>query len=358
MMKKTAMALSFTTAFLSIPALADVEGIPNLNHVFLIMMENHSYAEVLNNAPTTPYLNSLANSAGNAVNYSTNIHPSLPNYMEVVAGSTYNIVGDPFPKWRGTPAAQADGINNSPVAPLTSLSIADQLNGAGKTWKSYQESLPMTGALNINVNPGGAGGDLYAVKHNPLAYFASVQNDPNINNLIVPDTQLQTDLNNNDVPNLSFIAPNQCNDMHGYTDGPCAGFTDAQILANGDAKVHSLVNQITGSSVWHTGKNAIIVVWDENDSETGPSHIAAIVKTSYNTHSILDGTAYTHDSLLRTLEDGLLGGTSSLSYLNNAANASAMTTLFAAPVPEPETYAMLLAGLGLMGFISRRRKTA
>ena len=27
-------------------------------------------------------------------------------------------------------------------------------------------------------------------------------------------------------------------------------------------------------------------------------------------------------------------------------------------VPEPETYAMLLAGLGLMGFMSRRRKTA
>jgi hypothetical protein len=27
-------------------------------------------------------------------------------------------------------------------------------------------------------------------------------------------------------------------------------------------------------------------------------------------------------------------------------------------VPEPETYAMLLAGLGLMGFIARRRKTA
>lgn len=27
-----------------------------------------------------------------------------------------------------------------------------------------------------------------------------------------------------------------------------------------------------------------------------------------------------------------------------------------APVPEPETYAMLLAGLGLMGFMTRRRK--
>ncbi|RFP19574.1 PEP-CTERM sorting domain-containing protein [Duganella sp. BJB475] len=29
-----------------------------------------------------------------------------------------------------------------------------------------------------------------------------------------------------------------------------------------------------------------------------------------------------------------------------------------APVPEPETYAMLLAGLGLMGVVARRRKSA
>lgn len=32
--------------------------------------------------------------------------------------------------------------------------------------------------------------------------------------------------------------------------------------------------------------------------------------------------------------------------------------LSAAPVPEPETYAMLLAGLGVMGAIARRRKQA
>jgi len=31
-------------------------------------------------------------------------------------------------------------------------------------------------------------------------------------------------------------------------------------------------------------------------------------------------------------------------------------TLVAAPVPEPETYAMLLAGLGLLGFVARRRQ--
>lgn len=31
-------------------------------------------------------------------------------------------------------------------------------------------------------------------------------------------------------------------------------------------------------------------------------------------------------------------------------------TMVSAPVPEPETYAMMLAGLGLMGYVARRRK--
>jgi hypothetical protein len=43
---------------------------------------------------------------------------------------------------------------------------------------------------------------------------------------------------------------------------------------------------------------------------------------------------------------GLLGG-----GYNGAISVAAVT-----PVPEPETYAMLLAGLGVMGFIARRRK--
>jgi hypothetical protein len=30
--------------------------------------------------------------------------------------------------------------------------------------------------------------------------------------------------------------------------------------------------------------------------------------------------------------------------------------VYATPVPEPETYAMMLAGLGALGFLARRRK--
>ncbi|MDN5836273.1 MAG: FxDxF family PEP-CTERM protein, partial [Nitrosospira sp.] len=37
-------------------------------------------------------------------------------------------------------------------------------------------------------------------------------------------------------------------------------------------------------------------------------------------------------------------------------NLSITTSLNLAPVPEPETYAMFMAGLGLMGFMARRRQ--
>jgi hypothetical protein len=48
---------------------------------------------------------------------------------------------------------------------------------------------------------------------------------------------------------------------------------------------------------------------------------------------------------------------SGISYLAIANEVSNTTTLYSlAPVPEPETYAMLLAGLGLLGFSARRRK--
>src|SRR3989304_3847731 len=48
---------------------------------------------------------------------------------------------------------------------------------------------------------------------------------------------------------------------------------------------------------------------------------------------------------------GTLTATSGLHGV--AINFNPTTT---APIPEPETYAMMLAGLGLMGFVARRRK--
>jgi hypothetical protein len=60
------------------------------------------------------------------------------------------------------------------------------------------------------------------------------------------------------------------------------------------------------------------------------------------------GFTFTAASALTTLEFRHAPAGENYSFLNDAA-------VFAVPVPEPETYAMLLAGLGLVGFAARRR---
>ena len=39
-----------------------------------------------------------------------------------------------------------------------------------------------------------------------------------------------------------------------------------------------------------------------------------------------------------------------------AASFGGAMMMMAAPVPEPETYGMMLAGLGVLGYLARRRK--
>jgi hypothetical protein len=57
--------------------------------------------------------------------------------------------------------------------------------------------------------------------------------------------------------------------------------------------------------------------------------------------------------------EGLAAGSYALSFLgfSNAGGAyGGVVSAVSTPVPEPETYAMLLAGLGMIGFMVRRRR--
>ena len=189
-------------------------GIPHLDHVFVIMMENHSYGQVIGN-PAMPFINSQIKSG--EVNLATNYfavgHPSLTNYLEIVGGSNFGVRSDNSPDWHnrtcqtnlqtgiinadndsgaapypiesnnicpisgtGTDAiteavdtwnetappvfnylANIDGIQSVPAAKNTSgKTIADQLTRVGLTWKSYQESLPIAGADGIDDSNGTA----------------------------------------------------------------------------------------------------------------------------------------------------------------------------------------------------------
>ena len=387
------------------------KGVPSLDHVFVIMMENHGYGQILNN-PNAPYINSYAQSANLATNYFGIAHPSLTNYLETVGGSNFGVLDDNSPDWHnasclpnlatgttsgeststpicpiagsGTEAAtpaldcsnevsgppcemNLDGVMSYPASTtVLGITIADQLANAGKTWKSYQENLPQVGADNVNysdgnftnltdftqinpqLNPPLTNSDivqLYAVKHNPFAYFQNVQEGANplvsLAQMAAFDGNggLWWDLATGKLPALSFIAPNQCNDQHGRgngtafcnfdpnDDGMQDGLNPALIIL-GDQAVQKIVNAIHASPVWKKGKNAIVVTWDENDYSVQPitNQVMTIVDTNYGFHQITSNVFYDHYSLLRTLEGGF-----KLPCLNHACDAStqAMTDLFA-----------------------------
>src|SRR5207244_9989540 len=61
---------------------------PRYEHVITIVLENHSYADVVG---SSPYLNRLAGECGLAATYFAVAHPSLPNYLALTSGSAGGI---------------------------------------------------------------------------------------------------------------------------------------------------------------------------------------------------------------------------------------------------------------------------
>ena len=364
-------------------------------------------------SPSTSFVNSYAKSVNYATNYFAVGHPSLTNYLEIVGGSNFGVRSDNAPDWHnasctpnivglytttdfpasanvcpiagvGTDAATpAIDLSNEcpnptpanptcppglisiegrsiPAAPSTvGKSIGDQLAEHGRRWKSYQESLPATGADGIAYSDGfftdlstippslggsGAFVKLYAAKHNPFVYFKSVQegHDPNnsLANVVGFEGEggLYDDLSSGHLPSLSLISPNQCTDQHGrgnggaqcafdpVTDGSQAGLNPALIYI-GDLTLRTIVAAIHKSPAWSDGRNAIVVVWDENDYSFAPNvnKVLVIVDTNYGVHGVKSDTFYTHFSLTRTLEAAF-----GLPCLNHACDASVsvMSDLF------------------------------
>jgi len=394
MYKLSALVAAALAAAIAGPVLANEgsvpKGIPHYDHVFVIMMENHTYEQVVGN-PTFPFLNSLI--SNNRLNIGTNYyaigHPSLTNYLEIVGGSNFGVRSDNPPDWHDlncrtnletglpnadistlngeapvpvdkspvicpisgtgrdatTPAidtwneinppvfnflAEIDGVRSVPASSdISGKTIADQLVEVGLTWKSYQENLPATGADNINDSNGTATQlttydpteplsptnlppltssallHAYAVKHDPFAYFRSVQDGSlpgsSLANIRPFDGTrgLYADLATGHVPAFSYIVPNQCDDQHGQnnadafcqedqgvtvtigataytgnTFGTQAGLNPGLSL-QADTTLDRIVSAIHASPVWSVGSSAIVIVWDESDYSGVASALAA-----------------------------------------------------------------------------------
>ena len=101
-LKKIALALCLTVCATGLVRAQDHDRkVPHLDHVFVIMMENHYYGQILGNA-NAPFITSYAKTANLATNYFAVGHPSLTNYLEVVGGSNFGILNDDSPDWHNT----------------------------------------------------------------------------------------------------------------------------------------------------------------------------------------------------------------------------------------------------------------
>src|SRR5207245_300831 len=117
-----------------------------VGHVFVVTEENTDYVDVTSSS--MPYLTGLAAQYGLATQYYANTHPSIGNYFELATGQV--LTND-------------DGSSTIENVP----NIVRSLVGAGKTWKSYAESIPNACYL------GGDTGN-YARKHNVFALLSDV----------------------------------------------------------------------------------------------------------------------------------------------------------------------------------------
>ena len=306
-------------------AAAQAATFSHMDHVFVIMMENTAYDDLLSSSNTnTTFIRSLASTYGLETNYFGVTHVSLPNYLAATSGSNWG--------------SNNDDVSQAPL--LDHTNIVDQLEAAGVSWKAYMENLPSPGDT-LTQTPDA----LYVRKHDPFLMYPDVYTNPARADKVVPLTQLGTDLSSGSVPQFVWISPNDCNNMHGGAPScPFAGSpTDANQAAlykDGDTFLKTWVTAIMQSNSW-TGHSAIFVTWDEssfaddppfgpNDITPGPDspilpatpanptsgsggdlaggtaygggHVPMIVIQRNGSRGVTDNTLSDHYSLLQTIE--------------------------------------------------------
>jgi hypothetical protein len=272
--------------------------VPKSDHVVLVMEENQSYSTVIGSA-SMPYLNSLASQYGLATQYYANTHPSIGNYFMLTTGQI---------------VSNNDGLNST----VNVDNIVRHLLTAGKTWKSYAESLPAVGYTGGDVYP-------YARHHNPFSYLSDVANSSVQKLNLVPFSHFSADLANNQLPNYAFVVPNLNHDAHDCPTGP-NGCTDAQKLAVADSWLKNNIGPLLSNAAFQQDGILIILVDESFNTDTahGGGHVAALVIGPKVKKGFKSTVLYQHQNELRTMLDAL-GVTS---YPGSAASAAGMADFF------------------------------
>ncbi len=278
-------------------------GASPVQHVIIILMENEEYSSVIGSS-SAPYENMVASHYAVAGAYFAVSHPSLPDYLALIAGSTFGVTSDCLP-------AQCT---------LNSSSIVTLLQSHGLTWKEYAESMPTNCSQSVSAD------GLYQPKHDPFVYFTGItgtsgtgQTSAYCDSHVVPLSQFWTDLGENALPNYAFITPNNCDDAHSCP------------LSTGDQWLSSVVPRIINSSSFSS--TALFITYDEGSTNSGfgsnaGGQVTCILVSPFAKQGYTSDVQYSHYSLLATVEAifklGSLG--------RNDAGATPMTDIFSQQV--------------------------
>jgi hypothetical protein len=197
-------------------------------------MDENVSENTLSHSTQAPYLHTLAAACGSELLMHAATHPSQPNYMAVTSGSA-------------TAVGAHTGNDN----------LFHQAQVRGDTWRAYEESAPRSCA--------GAAAP-YVTGHNPPFWYTDLRTPTNVCALFDQPLSPALDdaISNDSLPTLSWITPNECNDMHGLAG--CAQ-PSTQRIAAGDDWLADLIPRLTALPSYRSGQTLIVVTWDEGDGK-------------------------------------------------------------------------------------------
>lgn len=211
---------------------------PTVRHVIIVMLENRSYNQVVG-SPAAQYETKLASACGDATETFGATHGSGSNYL-ATSGGQY------------TPSS-VDGCNYSACASHEN-NIYEQLDGAGLTWKAYEESMP-SACDKSSAWP-------YKIGHNPAIFYTGISSakcradDVPVANLTAKSGAFYDDLQNGTLPSVAWVTPNRNNDG----EKPCAGSCP---LKSADIWLRKFLTLVSATPAYQNGSILVLVTYDE-----------------------------------------------------------------------------------------------
>jgi phosphatidylinositol-3-phosphatase len=272
------------------PASGSPHAVAAPTKVLVVVEENHSYDQMKSGMP---FLAGVSDRYRYATHWTAITHPSEPNYLAIAGGSTFGVADD-----------EAPGAHYADTGSATS--VFDQALHAGKTAKTYAESMPENCHAHDFPEPS-TGTWEYAVRHNPWVYFASSRSACQAYD--VPLAAFAGDVANNTLPNVGFLIPDLCDDAHSCP------------LQTADRWLEPQLTPVLGGGDFRSGRLVVVVTADEDDKHSSNRVLTSVLSAALS-GKVVDAPL-THYSLTRFIAQVL-----HVAPLRKAADAPDMRAAF------------------------------